>query len=68
MSVLIETSYGDIVVDLFFEECPTACTNFLKLCKIKYYHSCLFHTIHRDFLCMCGDPENTGKGGNSIWG
>ena len=66
--MLIETSLGDIVVDMFFEECPKACENFLKLCKIKYYHACLFHTIHRDFIALSGDPENTGKGGNSIWG
>lgn len=33
MSVYIETSAGDIVVDLFTDECPQACQNFLKLCK-----------------------------------
>lgn len=38
MSVLIETTIGDIVVDLFIKERPNACRNFLKLCKIKYYN------------------------------
>lgn len=33
MSVLIETSIGDLVVDLFVDEAPNACKNFLKLCK-----------------------------------
>ena len=33
MAVLLETSRGDLVVDLFTEECPHACLNFLKLCK-----------------------------------
>lgn len=33
MSVLLETSKGDIVIDLFCNECPVACKNFLKLCK-----------------------------------
>lgn len=37
MSVLIETSLGDIVVDLEIDSCPRVCENFLKLCKIKYY-------------------------------
>ena len=32
MSVLIETSMGDIVIDLFTDLCPNACKNFLKLC------------------------------------
>lgn len=33
MSVLLETSRGDIVVDLYVEDCPKTCLNFLKLCK-----------------------------------
>lgn len=33
MSVLIETSLGDIVIDLHVNDCPKACKNFLKLCK-----------------------------------
>ena len=37
MSVLVETSLGDIVVDLEVEKCPKTCDNFLKLCKVKYY-------------------------------
>ena len=30
MSVIIETSKGDLVVDLFVDDCPKAATNFLK--------------------------------------
>jgi peptidyl-prolyl cis-trans isomerase-like 4 len=30
MSVLLETSKGDIVVDLFVEDCPKTATNFIK--------------------------------------
>jgi peptidyl-prolyl cis-trans isomerase-like 4 len=33
MAVLLETSKGDMVVDLLVDECPRASTNFLKLCK-----------------------------------
>jgi cyclophilin family peptidyl-prolyl cis-trans isomerase len=33
MSVYVETSAGDIVVDLYTDECPLASKNFLKLCK-----------------------------------
>lgn len=29
----METSKGDIVVDLYTDECPLASKNFLKLCK-----------------------------------
>ena len=30
MSVIIETSKGDLVVDLYVDDCPKAATNFLK--------------------------------------
>lgn len=33
MAVLLETSKGDMVVDLYTEECPLATKNLLKLCK-----------------------------------
>lgn len=38
MSVLFETSLGELVIDLEVEKCPRTCENFLKLCKIKYYN------------------------------
>ncbi|PRP86884.1 peptidyl-prolyl cis-trans isomerase-like 4 [Planoprotostelium fungivorum] len=68
MSVLIETSLGDVTIDLFVDDCPNATRNFLKLCKIKYYNNCLFHNIQKDFLIQTGDPTNTGKGGESVYG
>ncbi|EFN52100.1 hypothetical protein CHLNCDRAFT_56335 [Chlorella variabilis] len=68
MSVIIETSKGDLVLDLYVDECPRAATNFLKLCKIKYYNNCLFYNVQRNFIAQSGDPTNTGKGGESVWG
>lgn len=38
MSVLLETSVGDLVIDLEVEACPKTCENFLKLCKVYYYN------------------------------
>jgi hypothetical protein len=38
MSVLFETSLGDIVIDLEVEQCPKICENFLKLSKVYYYN------------------------------
>lgn len=35
MSVMIDTSLGEVVVDLFCDEAPLAAKNFLKLCKMK---------------------------------
>lgn len=67
MSVLVVTSLGDIVVDLHTDRCPLTCKNFLKLCKIKYYNGCLFHTVQKDFTAQTGDPTGTGSGGDSIY-
>ncbi|XP_048344919.1 peptidyl-prolyl cis-trans isomerase-like 4 isoform X2 [Sphaerodactylus townsendi] len=67
MAVLLETTLGDLVVDLYTEERPRACLNFLKLCKIKYYNYCLIHNVQRDFIIQTGDPQGTGRGGESIF-
>ncbi|XP_014493897.1 peptidyl-prolyl cis-trans isomerase CYP59 isoform X1 [Vigna radiata var. radiata] len=67
MSVLIVTSLGDLVVDLHTNKCPLTCKNFLKLCKIKYYNGCLFHTVQKDFTAQTGDPTGTGTGGDSVY-
>lgn len=68
MAVLLETSVGDIVIDLFTDDCPITAKNFLKLCKIKYYNGCLFFNLQPNFIIQSGDPTSTGKGGMSIYG
>ncbi|KAK9684126.1 hypothetical protein RND81_10G188000 [Saponaria officinalis] len=67
MSVMIVTSLGELVIDLFTDRCPLTCKNFLKLCKIKYYNGCLFHTVQKDFTAQTGDPTGSGSGGDSIY-
>ncbi|XP_062293033.1 peptidyl-prolyl cis-trans isomerase-like 4 [Scomber scombrus] len=67
MAVLLETTLGDVVIDLFTDERPKTCLNFLKLCKIKYYNYCLVHNVQRDFIMQTGDPTGTGRGGESIF-
>lgn len=68
MSVVIETTVGDITVDLFVKERPKTCLNFLKLCKLKYYNYNLFHTIEPNFLAQTGDNTGVGDKGESVWG
>ncbi|CAG0921455.1 unnamed protein product [Notodromas monacha] len=52
----------------FFFSFLAACLNFLKLCKVKYYNLCLFHTVERNFIAQTGDPTGTGRGGESVFG
>lgn len=58
MSVLIETSVGDLTIDLYTEKCPLASKNFLKLCQIKYYNNALFETVQKDYLTEIKTSEN----------
>ncbi|PAA92322.1 hypothetical protein BOX15_Mlig017414g4, partial [Macrostomum lignano] len=67
MSVLIETSLGDITVDLYCRERPRCCENFLKLCKVKYYNWCLFHSVQRGLVAQTGDPTGSGSGGEAVY-
>ncbi|KAF1851426.1 cyclophilin-like protein [Cucurbitaria berberidis CBS 394.84] len=72
MSVLLETSLGDITIDLLVDDAPTCCENFLKLCKVKYYNFAPVHSVQPNFSFQTGDPIGPGSkesdGGRSIWG
>ena len=50
MSVLFETSLGDIVIDLETDACPKTCENFLKLCKVYYYNLNAFFNGEHNLL------------------
>lgn len=65
---MIETSLGDLVIDLYTEECPKTSLNFLKLCKIKYYNFAPFFNVQKDFMAQTGDPTGKGDQGESIYG
>lgn len=67
MSVLLETSSGDIVIDLVPDISPNACMNFLKLCTIKYYNDCEFFRVEKGFIAQTGDPSNEGLGGKAVF-
>ena len=45
MSVLVETSLGDIVIDLYTEKAPNASFNFIKLCQMKFYNNVIIHDV-----------------------
>jgi len=68
MSVTLHTDLGDLKLELFCEECPKTCTNFLALCASNYYDGCLIHRNIKGFIVQTGDPTGKGKGGESIYG
>ena len=68
MSVTLHTNLGDLKVELFCEDAPRTCENFLALCASEYYDNTSFHRNMKGFMIQGGDPTGTGRGGASIWG
>ncbi|MBS9336287.1 peptidylprolyl isomerase [Fructobacillus papyrifericola] len=64
----LKTNYGDIALALFPEQAPKAVENFLTHAKQGDYDKVIFHRVINDFMIQTGDPEGTGRGGQSIWG
>lgn len=56
MSVLLELSVGDLVIDLHTELAPKLCNNFLKLCRSKYYNFSPISIVQQNFSFQTGDP------------
>ncbi len=55
--VLIQTTMGDFVVRLS-DSTPLHRDNFLKLAKVGYYDSVLFHRVIKEFMIQSGDPNS----------
>lgn len=66
--VILDTTVGDIEIELFSKECPLACRNFVQLCLDGYYDGTVFHRVVSDFIVQGGDPTGTGEGGESATG
>ena len=65
--VLLQTTAGDITLELFPKVAPKAVENFLRLVDTGYYNGISFHRIIKGFMIQGGDPTGTGRGGSSIW-
>ena len=62
MALLLETTLGDLTIDLDLDGSPKLCENILKLAKARYYTQCLFYYVGKG-ICLSGDPSGTGSGG-----
>ncbi|KAL8768210.1 MAG: hypothetical protein Q9209_005519 [Squamulea sp. 1 TL-2023] len=65
--VLLETTSGDILVELFAKQTPLASRNFLQLCLDGCYNDTIFHRLVPGFVIQGGDPTGTGEGGEAIY-
>ncbi|KAJ2104095.1 Peptidyl-prolyl isomerase cwc27 [Coemansia sp. RSA 922] len=66
--VTLETTAGEIEVELWSKQSPKACRNFIQLCLEGFYDNTIFHRVVPGWIVQGGDPTGTGEGGESIYG
>ena len=52
--VLLETTSGDILIELFPEEAPASVANFLAYVDEGFYENTIFHRVIKDFMVQGG--------------
>lgn len=60
--VLLKTTQGDVVVELFIDQAPSAVSNFIKLVEEGYYEDLDFYQVIDHMLALCGDAAGDGTG------
>jgi cyclophilin family peptidyl-prolyl cis-trans isomerase len=61
--VLMETSKGDVVLELFEDNAPNTVANFVSLVEKGFYDGLTFHRVIDRFMAQGGDPDGRGSGG-----
>jgi len=61
--VLLETTEGNMKIELFEETMPITAGNFKKLVSEGFYDGVIFHRVIPGFMVQGGDPTGTGTGG-----
>ena len=59
----IETSKGNIELDLYAQNAPKTVNNFVFLARDSFYDGVTFHRVISNFMVQGGDPTGTGRGG-----
>jgi len=60
---VIDTSKGEIQLELNERAAPTTVANFVNLALRGFYDGLTFHRVERNFMVQGGDPLATGTGG-----
>lgn len=68
---VIQSSKGNIFLELYYKDTPLTCTNFVGLAEgtlvaangKPFYDGLSFHRVIADFMIQGGDPSGNGTGG-----
>ena len=64
----INTTMGEIEIQLFPDKAPKTVENFVGLAGKNYYDGIIFHRVIDSFMIQGGDPTGSGSGGQSYFG
>ena len=62
--VVLETSKGNIVLELYPDIAPKTVENFVNLINSEFYNGLTFHRVIDGFMIQGGDPLGNGTGGS----
>ncbi|KAJ2325226.1 Peptidyl-prolyl isomerase cwc27, partial [Coemansia sp. RSA 2673] len=60
--VVLDTTAGEIDIELWSKQAPKACRNFIQLCLEGLYDNTIFHRVVPGWIVQGGDPTGTGEG------
>ncbi len=62
--ILLNTSKGEIIINLMPEIAPVHVARIVELVKSGFYDGIIFHRIIPGFMAQTGDPKGNGTGGS----
>jgi len=68
VNVTLNTSLGEIKLEMYPEEAPKTVQNFVKLSKDGFYDETKFHRVISDFMIQGGDPLSREEIQRQNWG
>jgi peptidylprolyl isomerase len=60
--VKLKTTQGDVEVELYINQAPSAVSHFIKLVESGFYDGLDFQLVIQDMLALTGDPNGDGLG------